>query len=121
MPEFDLKLSDGSVKAGLVTIKDLDGTVRSFKITAQEALDVIEGRVRVPPGVTVEEWDSGRATLGGITVDVGEAEKFSGGTLVMLSEDVVDGRIIRKSARLPDGVSSVSITDGKVVWTEDTK
>lgn len=58
-----IAIVDGSPQWGLVQLVDeQDAIVRQYRITAEEAAAVHAGGV--PPGMTEEEWHSGRASVG---------------------------------------------------------
>jgi len=75
---------------GVVIIWNADGSVnRRFPITNAEVLALRAPGAGAPPGVTREEWESGRACVAGQSLDPGGAEvKATGELLVKLSDDV---------------------------------
>lgn len=63
MIDTGIKLSDMSTAWGLVLIVREDGTVeREYAISAAAADAVRDGKRKHPPGVTQEQWESGRVS-----------------------------------------------------------
>lgn len=64
MIDTGIKLSDMSTAWGLVQIVREDGTVeREYTVSAAAADAVRDGKREHPPGVTLEEWRTGRVYL----------------------------------------------------------
>lgn len=61
MIDTSIKLSDMSTAWGFVQVANEDGTVaREYAISAKAADDVRDGKRTHPPGVTPQEWATGR-------------------------------------------------------------
>jgi hypothetical protein len=89
-------LSDGSAKWGLVTVVNEDTTIqRQYRIERADLEAVRDGAKSFPPGVTQEEWESGRVFVSGRPCEVGEALPIADGFLIVNHGCEVVGNEIR--------------------------
>jgi len=79
-----IKLSDKKLKFGLVTVRNKDGSLnRQFKITPEEYTALAGKGALGPHGVTEEEWINGLAFASGISLEEGDAELRSNGSVLI--------------------------------------
>lgn len=85
---MQLRRSDGqAIRYGVVTVLAKDGSVeRQYKITAEQAVAwnaAGSWTEKSHVGVTRDEWESNRASMGGCTQDVGDYAVEADGTLML--------------------------------------
>lgn len=96
-------LTDMTTAWGLVQVLAQDGSIeREFAITAKEADAVVQGNNVLPPGVTEDEWFSGRVTVACRPCNQGEGVINPDGKLVVnFGVEENAGRINVKLMEIP--------------------
>ena len=80
-----LQLKSGNSRYGLVRVVDENKKfVKNYRITAEE-LDILNASSNgYPPGITKEEWETGRVVVWGISMRQGDVEVMDDGTIRIL-------------------------------------
>lgn len=97
-------------KYGVVRVRNRDGSFnREFKITEVELAVLQASANGLPPGVTRDEWVTGRAVVAGKDFEVGDMRLRKNGSLfVKYAERVVNGEIVESFVVLqPEEFSGV--------------
>ena len=101
MPRTDLK-AGSYAKYGIVRVYNDDGSLnRAFRITREELFAI--GANGVPPGVTRQEWTSGRAVVGGRACDVGDAELMADGAVRIKLAERLGSVLVESYLKVPKG------------------
>lgn len=115
MIDTGIKLSDMSTAWGLVQIVREDGTVeREYAISAAAADAVSSGKRTHPPGVTFEQWSTGRVYCVSRPLHPGLALRNTktGELLVNFGVHKVNGRIKTNVMVIPSGQWELVGRDG---------
>ena len=95
MPTVVLKANTAPQKFAVVTVWNSDRTInREFKISGAAYRALALPGAGAPPGVTPQEWESGRAVAVGKDFDVGDIEVSKDGSAQLkVAEQIAGGRI----------------------------
>lgn len=89
MFEIKASLVSGAASYGYVCVRDAEGVfVRDYKITAEELAAFIATGRGAPPGMTDEEWVSGRSVVAGKPAEKNESFLDTDGQLVVKTDEV---------------------------------
>lgn len=115
MIDTGIKLSDMSTAWGLVQVVRKDGTVeREYAISAAAADAVSSGKRTHPPGVTLEQWSTGRVFCMSRPLHPGLAVRHTkdGSLAVNFGVRKVNGRIKTSVMVIPAGQWELVGRDG---------
>lgn len=105
MASITLKEPQTGLVRGRVVVVNKDGTFnREVLLTGEEYLALGQRGAGAPPGVTVDEWQSGRAVAYGFDLDVGDVKEVQPGIVHMLVEsNLVNGRVVDSYLEFAEG------------------
>jgi hypothetical protein len=104
MPVLRLSATAAPQKYGWVIVRNVDGSInREYRITAAEYAALARKGAGAPPGVTDEEWSTGRAIAASKDYDVGDMDIRDGVLRMKVAETVVNGQTIETFVRAGPG------------------